>query len=202
VNPAVLVVVGLALLAARSRGGSGVSGAAKRAGAAAAAALDGAGGVAMAVAGGRTWSAASAAKRATLDPRLQRAVDLILGWALYDLTIVSGRRSNEEQAALYAQGRTTPGDVVTYKKPGTSKHNATPALAVDVAPWVGGRLSWNAGDFDAVDFPALAKRATDQLRAEGLLTADQRVVSGAAWKMKDRPHLELAGPGIDRASYS
>lgn len=33
-------------------------------------------------------------------------------------------RSNEEQAALHAQGRTRPGRIVTNAKPGQSAHNA------------------------------------------------------------------------------
>src|SRR5687767_7494495 len=34
-------------------------------------------------------------------------------------------RSSEEQAELYAQGRTKPGKVVTWAPPGQSKHNFT-----------------------------------------------------------------------------
>lgn len=47
-------------------------------------------------------------------------------------------RSRDRQSALYAQGRTAPGLIVTNAQPGTSKHeymhdNAPCALAVDVA---------------------------------------------------------------------
>jgi|ERR1041385_3968202 peptidoglycan L-alanyl-D-glutamate endopeptidase CwlK len=42
-------------------------------------------------------------------------------------------RSSEEQAASYAQGRTTPGKIVTNAKPGQSLHNYHPALAFDIA---------------------------------------------------------------------
>jgi peptidoglycan L-alanyl-D-glutamate endopeptidase CwlK len=47
------------------------------------------------------------------------------------LVLVQSFRSPEEQAILYAQGRTTPGPVVTGAKPGTSYHEF--GLAFDVA---------------------------------------------------------------------
>ena len=48
------------------------------------------------------------------------------------MTFVQGHRSNEEQAALYAQGRTAPGPIVTNAKAGESKHNQFPSRAIDV----------------------------------------------------------------------
>src|SRR5574343_1544593 len=41
-------------------------------------------------------------------------------------------RSNEEQDALYAQGRTTKGKIVTNAKAGQSKHNFKPSKAFDI----------------------------------------------------------------------
>jgi peptidoglycan L-alanyl-D-glutamate endopeptidase CwlK len=61
-------------------------------------------------------------------------------------------RSNEEQAKLYAQGRSTPGPVVTRAKPGQSKHNATTASgapaaeAFDVVPLLHGKPIWTTKD--------------------------------------------------------
>ncbi len=43
--------------------------------------------------------------------------------------IISGLRTYEQQAAIYAQGRTKPGRIVTRAKPGYSYHNF--GLAVD-----------------------------------------------------------------------
>jgi len=40
-----------------------------------------------------------------------------------EIKITSGTRTYEEQAALYAQGRTKPGPIVTRAKPGSSWHN-------------------------------------------------------------------------------
>lgn len=62
-------------------------------------------------------------------------------------------RSNAEQDALYAQGRTKPGRIVTNAKAGKSKHNVTlpdgtpSAEAFDVVPLRGGKPVWGtAGD--------------------------------------------------------
>lgn len=44
---------------------------------------------------------------------------------------ISGLRSWDEQAKLYAQGRTAPGPIVTKAKPGQSFHNF--AVAADLA---------------------------------------------------------------------
>lgn len=49
----------------------------------------------------------------------------------YKMIITQGFRSMDEQARLYAQGRTAPGNIVTNARPGTSYHNY--GLAVDFA---------------------------------------------------------------------
>lgn len=62
---------------------------------------------------------------------------------IISLRIVQGLRTFAEQDALYAQGRTTPGPIVTYSPAGASYHNY--GLAVDVAPLIygGQKLDWN-----------------------------------------------------------
>ena len=57
-----------------------------------------------------------------------------------DLLITSTYRSNEEQAALYAQGRTKPGAIVTNARPGESYHNWR--CAFDVVPLRNGKPVW------------------------------------------------------------
>lgn len=47
-----------------------------------------------------------------------------------DCLITSGFRTTAEQASLYAQGRTTPGKIVTYSRPGWSFHEY--GLAIDL----------------------------------------------------------------------
>lgn len=58
-----------------------------------------------------------------------------------DLLITSTYRDIESQDALYAQGRTTKGHVVTNAKGGESYHNYR--CAIDVVPIVGGKPDWD-----------------------------------------------------------
>lgn len=58
-----------------------------------------------------------------------------------DIVITSTYRSIEEQDRLYAQGRTTAGNVVTNAKGGTSWHNWR--CAVDFCPVKNGVAQWN-----------------------------------------------------------
>ena len=55
--------------------------------------------------------------------------------------ITSTYRSDEEQNVLYAQGRTTPGSVVTNSKAGYSMHNWK--CAIDFCPITNGQYNWN-----------------------------------------------------------
>lgn len=57
-----------------------------------------------------------------------------------DLLIYCTFRDNESQAALYAQGRTKPGDIVTDAKPGYSFHNFR--CAYDCVPLRDGKPVW------------------------------------------------------------
>ena len=63
-----------------------------------------------------------------------------------NLLVTSTYRDNDSQAALYAQGRTTPGNIVTNAKAGESYHNYR--CAVDVVPLVNGKAVWNTSGED------------------------------------------------------
>lgn len=58
-----------------------------------------------------------------------------------EILITSTYRDHESQAAIYAMGRTKPGKIVTYAKPGQSWHNHR--LAFDWIPVVHGKATWN-----------------------------------------------------------
>ena len=93
--------------------------------------------------------------------------------------VTEGYRSPAAQDALYEQGRTKPGAVVTYKRGGESKHNLVPARALDVAFLLSnGQVSWSA--------ELLAKFA-------GLIKAASRGVRwGGDWPgFRDQPHFEV-----------
>lgn len=95
----------------------------------------------------------------------------------YDLTILytHGHRSNEQQANLYAQGRTRPGKIVTNAVAGHSYHNY--GLALDFVPLINKKVAWSRLDL----FELVGKEA-------------ERL--GFKWggnfkSIKDRPHIEL-----------
>jgi peptidoglycan L-alanyl-D-glutamate endopeptidase CwlK len=58
-----------------------------------------------------------------------------------DVLITSTYRDAESQNALYAQGRTTKGNIVTNAKAGQSWHNWR--CAFDFVPIVGGKAMWS-----------------------------------------------------------
>ena len=91
-------------------------------------------------------------------------------WALSD-----GRRTISQQNALYAQGRTKPGKVVTNAKGGQSAHNF--GLAADLWPMKGKDFDWTANQ-------ALFKTMADIARSMGL-------TPGYYFKsIHDAPHIE------------
>lgn len=58
-----------------------------------------------------------------------------------DLIVTSTYRDLESQAALFAQGRTKPGSIVTNARPGQSWHNWR--CAFDVVPIRNGKPVWS-----------------------------------------------------------
>jgi len=79
-----------------------------------------------------------------LRPECRRLADPFLdsvAAAGIDLVVTCTLRTLDEQAALYAQGRTAPGAIVTNARPGTSAHNF--GLALDVVPIVSGKPDWS-----------------------------------------------------------
>lgn len=117
---------------------------------------------------------------AKLHPELARRVRGILALAKregYTLQIVQGLRTFAEQDALFAKGRTKPGAKVTNARGGKSWHNY--GLAVDLAPVINGRVSWNEKLFN---WSLIGKWA----KAVGLSW-------GGSWlSFKDRPHVEMS----------
>lgn len=59
-----------------------------------------------------------------------------------DLLVTSTYRDHDAQDALYAQGRTTAGSIVTNARGGFSFHNYR--CAIDVVPIVSGKPVWDA----------------------------------------------------------
>lgn len=88
------------------------------------------------------------AKTESLEPAFRLKIsELVMGAEIatgLDWIVTSCRRTMAEQQAIYQQGRTTPGKVVTKAPPGYSAHNY--GLAADLAPMKDGKIWWNAPD--------------------------------------------------------
>lgn len=108
----------------------------------------------------------------------------------FDCTIIYGHRTVNEQQALYAQGRTQPGPIVTNcdgvrKK---SMHNHMPSLAVDVAPYP---INWRDSN-RFYHFAGYVRRVAENMNIP--------IRWGGDWNMNtdlsdqsffDLPHFEL-----------
>jgi peptidoglycan L-alanyl-D-glutamate endopeptidase CwlK len=85
-----------------------------------------------------------------LHPEVRRMFDAFAASCFaesLDILVTCTWRSPAEQDRLYAQGRTTPGKIVTNARAGQSSHNFTlngkPAsLAFDIVPLDGGKPIW------------------------------------------------------------
>lgn len=104
----------------------------------------------------------------------------------YQAVIAEGYRTTARQEELYAQGRTTPGEIVTQKNGRDNPSNHQSALACDIAFLKSGQLTW--------DVPQAAWDYLQHLaHVEGL-------TSGSDWvSFKDRPHVEW--PTVDKGVY-
>ena len=118
------------------------------------------------------------ASRAGLDPKFAQKLSLFeKALAAHGIKVILtwGYRSIESQNALYAKGRTAPGNIVTNARGGYSWHNF--GLAADYAFVINGKVTWN-GPWDT--FGRIAKEC-------GLEW-------GGSWKtFKDRPHVQWTG---------
>lgn len=130
-----------------------------------------------------TFSKSSLNRLKTAECDLQKLAILALKYSLYDFGISEGHRTIKRQAKLYAQGRTTPGDIVTnvdgVNKKG--KHNYDPSRAIDVFAYVNGGVSWHVGYYVAIS--KAFERAGKEL---GI-----KYSWGGDWKFKDYPHYEI-----------
>lgn len=121
----------------------------------------------------------------TCHPDIQVVIQRAIKVTVIDFGIAFGHRTIEEQQSLYAQGRTQPGNIVTYVDGinKLSKHNHSPSLAVDIYPYYEGKAQWN--DLKAYHYLA------------GLILGiaserDIKLEWGGFWSTwKDMPHFQI-----------
>ena len=113
-----------------------------------------------------------------IHPYLLHKVNLALNEAKQkgiDLRVVSGFRDRKKQQALYSQGRTTKGPIVTNAPPGLSYHNY--GWAVDVCEYRNGKPYWKSKHWNEI----------------GAIGKKHGLVWGGDWtRLVDKPHLQLS----------
>ena len=125
-----------------------------------------------------------------LDPRMQTACQEHMRVCKengIELLITCTYRSGEEQDALYAQGRTAPGKIITNAKAGQSAHNVMndgkpSAKAYDCVPLLNGKPVWGTSGDDL----ALWRKVGQIGKALGLEWAGD-------WKWSEFPHFQEKG---------
>jgi len=138
---------------------------------------------------GPTLNAASPPSDISLvDPRSEKNISTLLpevrpiartlvqkaALANIRIKIISGFRTYAEQNALYAQGRTAPGEIVTNAKGGYSNHNF--GIAFDVGVFEGNSYLGDSPKYKAV----------------GAIGMDLGLEWGGNWKtIVDQPHFQL-----------
>ncbi|NLV16862.1 MAG: M15 family metallopeptidase [Syntrophomonadaceae bacterium] len=114
-----------------------------------------------------------------LHPVLRSKARLLINRAAeagFRIIITQTLRTKEEQDALYAQGRTRPGPIVTQARYPQSLHCW--GLAFDIAVIIDGRANWNVAYYDRI----------------GPIGESLGLVWGGRWSgFPDRPHFQLPG---------
>lgn len=129
-----------------------------------------------------SFSQRSKDKMKGVHPDLVKVMEEAIRTSPIDFAIIQGVRTQEEQDALYAQGRTKPGPVVTWTR--NSKHIPQKdgyGHAIDFAAFIDGKISW-----DEKHYPPIIKTILNAANELGV-----KVISGSQWKTPDFPHIEL-----------
>ncbi|RUT48589.1 M15 family peptidase [Paenibacillus anaericanus] len=139
----------------------------------------------------------SAARLKNLHPLVAEAAEVLIdrcySIGIYVL-ITQGLRTYAEQNALYAQGRTKPGIIVTNAKGGESNHNF--GVAIDFALFLpnGKDVTWDTLKDGNLDYLPDWSQVVDEAKQIGFTW-------GGDWKsFKDLPHLEMLF-GLTTAQY-
>jgi len=124
-----------------------------------------------------------------VHPSLVKVIEEAIKNTPIDFTVTSGVRTTNEQQALYAQGRTAKGSIVTNADGVKNKSNHQAKSdgyghAIDFCPYVNGKLDWNTES----NFKIIAKHILETAKRLGI-----SVEWGGTWKFKDLPHIQLKG---------
>lgn len=117
----------------------------------------------------------------------------------HDVIVTCTYRSAADQDALYAQGRTAPGRIVTHLRGGQSMHNVTdksgaPASrALDIVPLRHGKVVWGTAGNGLDQDPTDDDRDDLELwQRIGAIGEAYGLEWGGRWpRFKDMPHFQV-----------
>jgi len=118
----------------------------------------------------------------TVHPDLQTLFQVVVKY--FDCSVVSGLRTLEEQKALYTQGRTKPGNIVTNADGVISKSNHQSGNAVDVVPYPS---MWKDKN-KMREFAGFVMGVAAILKEQGII--DIEIEWGGHWRFLDLPHFQ------------
>lgn len=130
-----------------------------------------------------TFSQSSLDKLQTVHPDLQTLFHEVVKHR--DCTITAGLRTQEEQQALYAKGRSEPGEIVTHADGVNKRSRHQDGNAVDVCPYP---EMWSSEE-ELDKFGYFVKGIAIMMKRYG--TIDNTVTWGGDWTWKDRPHWQI-----------
>ena len=122
----------------------------------------------------------------TVDPRLAHVIRETLPVVPFDLTVLCGHRTKEQQDEAVRKGMSN----ATYP---ASKHNSLPSTAVDVAPLVNGEIPWDDLRYFAWMHGAIlavAGKLGVKVRSGLNWDGDAEIITDQ--NLVDGPHVELA----------
>ena len=135
-------------------------------------------------------------KTPQVHPELRRRLGMLavaLAGRGMQAMITDGLRTFAEQDAIFAQGRTKPGPIVTNAPGGMSNHNY--GLAVDLYPVLDGRVFTNTPENASSEF-----RQRFKAIQQAIIEAAERLglTAGARFSRPDPPHVQLLAENVLR----
>lgn len=129
-------------------------------------------------------------------PDIQTIMHEVIRVSEHDMTIVCGRRGEREQEEAFKNGN-------SRARYGESPHNCDPSMAVDVAPYMDGRIQWN-NDYLWAELAGTIKAVNMALIEDGKVSHTLRwgndwdgdgipVARDPDESFVDSPHFEIRG---------
>lgn len=130
------------------------------------------------------FGSTSLARLESCDPKLQVIMRAAIAQGLIDMTVTEGHRDQETQDRYFREGKSR----VQFPN---GKHNSRPSRAVDIAPYINGKLSYDQRHccYMAGLIMGIARSLGVKLRWGGNWDQDGEIVTDQAFQ--DLVHFEL-----------